>query len=112
MWVKEISGGAKVHNGFTLSKAVLAAIAGAIVLSGCTRDQAAERAASPPPPQVEVARVIARTVRDSEIFTDRLEVVRHVNVRPRVCAVKRRRFSSECESQPARCSSRKQSEQS
>ncbi len=73
-----------MHNRFNFSTAILAAIAGSILLSGCTRDQAAERTALQPPPQVEVARVLTRTVRDSEIFTGRFEAVHHVNVRPRV----------------------------
>ena len=61
-----------------------AAAAAALALSGCARDQAAERAAAPPAPQVPVARVIARTVTDSEMFSGRFEAVHHVNVRPRV----------------------------
>jgi RND family efflux transporter MFP subunit len=61
-----------------------AAAAAALALSGCARDQAAERAAPPPAPQVPVARVIARTVTDSETFSGRFEAVHHVNVRPRV----------------------------
>jgi RND family efflux transporter MFP subunit len=68
------------------SLAPLAAVAVAVglTLSGCSRDQAAERAAAPPPPQVPVAHVIARTITDSETFTGRFEAVHHVNVRPRV----------------------------
>lgn len=59
------------------------AAAAALALSGCSQDQAAERAA-PPPPQVPVARVIARTITDSETFTGRFSAVHHVDVRPRV----------------------------
>jgi len=56
----------------------------ALTVSGCSRDQAAERAAAPPPPQVRVARVITRSVTDSQTFTGRFEAVDHVNIRPRV----------------------------
>ena len=55
-----------------------------LALSGCARDQAAERAAAPPAPQVPVARVIARTMTDSEMFTGRFEAVDRVDMRPRV----------------------------
>jgi RND family efflux transporter MFP subunit len=62
-----------------------AAAAAALMLSGCARDAAAQHAAAPPPaPQVTVARVIARTVTDSETFSGRFEAVNHVDVRPRV----------------------------
>lgn len=62
-----------------------AAIAAVLTLSGCSKDQAAERAAAPPPaPQVTVARVISRTVTDSETFSGRFSAVDHVDVRPRV----------------------------
>ena len=66
-----------------LAIAITAAAAG-LALSGCSQDQAAERAAPQPPPQVPVARVIERTITDSETFTGRFSAVHHVNVRPRV----------------------------
>lgn len=56
----------------------------ALTVSGCARNQAAELAAAPPPPEVRVARVITRSVTDSETFTGRFEAVDHVNIRPRV----------------------------
>jgi RND family efflux transporter MFP subunit len=65
----------------------LAAAAAAVILtlSGCSREALAEHAAAPPPaPQVPVARVIARTVTDSETFSGRFDAVNHVDVRPRV----------------------------
>ncbi len=68
----------------SLAPLAAAAAAAALMLSGCSRDQAAERSAPPPPPQVPVARVIGRTVTDSETFTGRFEAVHQVNVRPRV----------------------------
>jgi RND family efflux transporter MFP subunit len=62
-----------------------AAIAAVLAVSGCSRDAAAEHAAAPPPaPQVTVARVISRTITDSETFSGRFSAVNHVDVRPRV----------------------------
>lgn len=61
------------------------ALAAVLMLSGCAGDAAAQHAAAPPPaPQVTVARVIARTVTDSETFSGRFDAVNHVDVRPRV----------------------------
>ncbi|MGH8181250.1 MAG: efflux RND transporter periplasmic adaptor subunit [Steroidobacteraceae bacterium] len=62
-----------------------AAALAAVTLSGCSSDAAAAHAAGPPPaPQVTVARVISRTVTDSETFSGRFSAVDHVDVRPRV----------------------------
>ena len=62
-----------------------AALVAVLTLSGCSRDARAAHAAGPPPaPQVTVARVIARTVTDSETFSGRFEAVNHVDIRPRV----------------------------
>ena len=63
-----------------------AVMAGAVLtLSGCAGDAAAQHAAAPPPaPQVTVARVISRTVTDSETFSGRFDAVNHVDIRPRV----------------------------
>ncbi len=56
-----------------------------LTLSGCAGDAAAQHAAAPPPaPQVTVARVISRTVTDSETFSGRFDAVNHVDIRPRV----------------------------
>jgi RND family efflux transporter MFP subunit len=69
----------------SLTPLLAAAAATALMLSGCARDAAAQHAAVPPPaPQVTVARVIARTVTDSETFSGRFEAVNHVDIRPRV----------------------------
>lgn len=73
-----------MHHRFTFSTGLIAAIASAIAVSGCARNQAAEQAAAPPPPRVAVARVISRTVTDSQSFTGRFQAVHHVSVRPRV----------------------------
>ena len=61
------------------------AVLAVLTLSGCSSDAAAQHAAAPPPaPQVTVARVISRTVTDSETFSGRFSAVDHVDVRPRV----------------------------
>ncbi|HEX8755524.1 MAG TPA: efflux RND transporter periplasmic adaptor subunit [Steroidobacteraceae bacterium] len=62
-----------------------AALAAVLTLSGCAGDASAQHAAMPPPaPQVTVARVISRTVTDSETFSGRFSAVDHVDIRPRV----------------------------
>jgi RND family efflux transporter MFP subunit len=62
-----------------------AALVAGLTLSACAGDAAAQHAAAPPPaPQVTVARVISRTVTDSETFSGRFDAVNHVDVRPRV----------------------------
>jgi len=69
---------------FTLS--LLFAIAW--VLSGCTRSAAnAGAPAAPPPPEVSVATVIAKPLRDWEEFSGRLEAVDSVQIQPRVSGV-------------------------
>ena len=60
-------------------------MAAVLTLSGCSGDAAAAHATAPPPaPQVTVARVLSRTVTDSETFSGRFSAVDHVDVRPRV----------------------------
>ena len=69
----------------SLAPLAAAALAAVLTLSGCSGDAQAQHAAAPPPaPQVTVARVISRTVTDSETFSGRFEAVNHVDVRPRV----------------------------
>jgi RND family efflux transporter MFP subunit len=69
----------------SLIPVVAATFAAALTLSGCAGDAAAQHAAGPPPaPQVTVARVIGRTVTDSETFSGRFDAVNHVDIRPRV----------------------------
>ncbi|HEV2270813.1 MAG TPA: efflux RND transporter periplasmic adaptor subunit [Steroidobacteraceae bacterium] len=69
----------------SLAPLAATALAAVLTLSGCAGDAQAQHAAAPPPaPQVTVARVIARTVTDSETFSGRFEAVNHVDVRPRV----------------------------
>jgi RND family efflux transporter MFP subunit len=70
---------------YSLIPLATAALAAVLTLSGCAGDAAAQHAAVPPPaPQVTVARVIARTVTDSETFSGRFSAVDHVDIRPRV----------------------------
>lgn len=62
-----------------------AAAAAVLTLSGCSQDAAAAHAPAPPPaPEVTVARVISKTVTDSETFSGRFSAVDHVDIRPRV----------------------------
>jgi RND family efflux transporter MFP subunit len=69
----------------SLAPLAAAAAAAALMLSGCAREAAAQHAAAPPPaPQVTVARVLSRTVTDSETFSGRFQAVNHVDIRPRV----------------------------
>ncbi|MDE2051393.1 MAG: efflux RND transporter periplasmic adaptor subunit [Gammaproteobacteria bacterium] len=69
----------------SLAPLAAAAVAAVLTLCGCAGDAAAQHAAAPPPaPQVTVARVISRTVTDSETFSGRFDAVNHVDVRPRV----------------------------
>ncbi|GAB2510300.1 efflux RND transporter periplasmic adaptor subunit [Lysobacter humi (ex Lee et al. 2017)] len=59
------------------------AIATALVVAGCT-SQAESAPAMPPPPEVSVAQVLAKPVRDWDDFTGRLQAVETVELRPRV----------------------------
>ena len=68
---------------FIVRSALLAA-ALAVVLAGCGRSQATGKPAAPPPPEVTVAGVIAKPLRDWEEFSGRLQAVDSVEIRPRV----------------------------
>lgn len=63
---------------------VLAAIVIAMTLSACARNEAAERQAAPPAPQVTVAAAVERKITEFDEFTGRFEAVERVEVRPRV----------------------------
>lgn len=54
-----------------------------LVLSACTRNEAAA-VGQMPPPQVSVAKALTRPVTDYEEFTGRITAVEHVEIRPRV----------------------------
>jgi RND family efflux transporter MFP subunit len=53
-------------------------------LTGCGDKAAAQAAANQPPPQVDVAQVVARRVTEFDEFTGRFEAVERVEIRPRV----------------------------
>jgi len=69
-----------------LSRAGTALLATALMLAlaACARSQAGGPAAAPPAPEVTVATVIAKPLRDFEEFTGRLQAVDSVEIRPRV----------------------------
>jgi RND family efflux transporter MFP subunit len=74
-----------VRNRSIVASLIPLAAAALLALSGCSSNAAAgQHAAAPPAPQVTVARVIARTVTDSESFSGRFDAVHHVDIRPRV----------------------------
>ncbi|HEV7491702.1 MAG TPA: efflux RND transporter periplasmic adaptor subunit [Rhodanobacteraceae bacterium] len=66
-------------GGSFLAAAVLAA-----ALAGCARSQAGGKPAAPPAPEVTVAGVIAKPLRDWQEFSGRLQAVESVEIRPRV----------------------------
>jgi multidrug efflux system membrane fusion protein len=65
------------------SMTLLSALLG-LLLGGCRSAEADVPPASPPPPEVSVATVIAQPLHDWEEFTGRLEERHRVEVRPRV----------------------------
>ncbi len=70
-----------------LSRAGTAFLAAALTLAlaACAPSQAGNtQAAAPPPPEVTVAGVIAKPLRDWQEFTGRLQAVDTVEIRPRV----------------------------
>ena len=62
----------------------LLAIALTLALAACARSEASGPQAAPPAPEVTVATVIAKPLRDFEEFTGRLQAVDSVEIRPRV----------------------------
>ena len=62
----------------------LLAVALTLALAACARSQASGPQAAPPAPEVTVATVIAKPLRDFEEFTGRLQAVDSVEIRPRV----------------------------
>lgn len=65
-------------------RSALLAAALAVVLAGCGRSQATGKPAAAPAPEVTVAGVIAKPLRDWEEFSGRLQAVDSVEIRPRV----------------------------
>lgn len=68
------------HSYISLATAAI----GALVLSACARNEAAEHPAAAMLPQVTVAEAISRKVTEFDEFTGRFEAVERVEVRPRV----------------------------
>jgi RND family efflux transporter MFP subunit len=68
------------HSYISLATAAI----GALVLSACARNEAAEHPATAMVPQVTVAAAISRKVTEFDEFTGRFEAVERVEVRPRV----------------------------
>ncbi len=66
-----------------LTLAVLA-IAILTTLAGCSRSDAQQSNAAPPPPEVSVAQVVSKPVTEFDEFTGRFEAVDRVEIRPRV----------------------------
>jgi multidrug efflux system membrane fusion protein len=58
--------------------------ASSLFLAGCSRSEAGSAPAAAPAPQVSVAEVVSRPLRDFEEFTGRLEPVTSVQIQPRV----------------------------
>jgi multidrug efflux system membrane fusion protein len=67
-----------------IAYSVVLAAALAAVLAGCGRSQAGASAPAPAAPEVTVAAVVAKPLRDWEEFSGRLEAVDSVEIRPRV----------------------------
>lgn len=63
---------------------LVTAVIGALVLSACARNEAAEHPVAAMLPQVTVAAAISRKVTGFDEFTGRFEAVQRVEVRPRV----------------------------
>ncbi len=72
------------NRSIAIASLIPLAAAALLALSGCSGNAAAGQPAAPPAPQVTVARVITRTVTDSESFSGRFDAVHHVDIRPRV----------------------------
>jgi len=67
-----------------IAYSVVLAAALAAVLAGCSRSQAVANAPAPAAPEVTVATVVTKPLRDWEEFSGRLEAVDSVEIRPRV----------------------------
>ena len=64
--------------------ALAAALAAAFVAVGCSSHAAPGAAAMPPPPEVSVAQVLVKNVRQWDDFTGRVSAIQTVELRPRV----------------------------
>jgi multidrug efflux system membrane fusion protein len=73
----------QTYKSLLLPLYALALTAGLLGLSGCNASEAQEAAAEAPP-EVTVAEVLVKPLRDWDEFTGRLEAVNSVEIRPRV----------------------------
>lgn len=73
----------QAYKSLLLSLSAVALAAGLVSLSGCNASEAQE-AATEAPPEVTVAEVLVKPLRDWDEFTGRLEAVNSVEIRPRV----------------------------
>jgi len=64
--------------------ALAASVAAAVLASGCSSHAAPAGAMMPPPPEVSVAQVLVKNVRQWDDFTGRVAAVQTVELRPRV----------------------------
>ncbi|MBA8884553.1 efflux RND transporter periplasmic adaptor subunit [Dokdonella fugitiva] len=64
--------------------ALAAAFAAAFVAAGCSSHAASGEAHMPPPPEVSVAQVLVKNVRQWDDFTGRVSAIQSVELRPRV----------------------------
>ncbi len=73
----------RTHGGLPLLP-LAASLLVAAVVSACSGSQAAPGAGMPPPPDVSVAQVLSRNVKQWDDFTGRVSAVETVELRPRV----------------------------
>jgi multidrug efflux system membrane fusion protein len=67
-----------------IAAVVVLAIAGAVVFGVTRNDARATAAEAPPAPEVDVAKVVRRTITDWQSYSGRMEAVERVDVRPLV----------------------------
>lgn len=73
----------RIHGGLPLLPLTVSLLVAAVV-SACSGSQAAPGANMPPPPDVSVAQVLSRNVKQWDDFTGRVSAVETVELRPRV----------------------------
>ncbi|GAA4781981.1 efflux RND transporter periplasmic adaptor subunit [Lysobacter hankyongensis] len=73
----------RMHGGLPLLPLTVSLLVAAVV-SACSGSQASPGADMPPPPDVSVAQVISRNVKQWDDFTGRVSAVETVQLRPRV----------------------------
>ncbi len=73
----------RIHGGLPLLPLTVSLLVAAVV-SACSGSQASPGADMPPPPDVSVAQVLSRNVKQWDDFTGRVSAVETVELRPRV----------------------------